>query len=423
MAKISVIIPVYNAERYLSVCLDSVLAQSIKDMEIICVDDGSKDGSLEILEEYRRLDTRIEIITQTNQGAGAARNKGLAAAGGEYIAFLDADDYYLDMDALEKMYLMCGNKKVDICGSFSKMVHPDGNVKDYCLYNEMLRPDRIYEYADYQFDHGYYCFIYRREMLKLHDIWFPLYRRNQDPMFLARSFFHARKFAIADTYLYCYRAPNAVFRFNYEKTIDMVNAVRDVMAFAHEKGLEMLLQRKLDRLNYDYCSIICHNLKEKDVRLLCLLVQTDQWIKENTKTEEAIRPLQQIITNTVAANGEYEERICRWVREQNRVVLYGAGGIAGQFLLFLREKNMLHYVELIVVSEATGEQSESKMGIPIVAFAEYMESMRRSGDGILIAVGADYQKDILSLLEQRGVCSYKILDDVFVREVSERNQR
>ena len=69
MAKISVIIPVYNAERYLSVCLDSVLAQSIKDMEIICVDDGSKDGSLEILEEYRRLDTRIEIITQTNQGA------------------------------------------------------------------------------------------------------------------------------------------------------------------------------------------------------------------------------------------------------------------------------------------------------------------------------------------------------------------
>lgn len=417
MAKISVIIPVYNADQYLAKCLDSVLEQSIKDMEIICIDDGSTDGSLNILEDYRRTDSRVTVIMQTNLGAGAARNKGIENAGGEYVAFLDADDYYVDRDALEKMYILCGEKGVDICGSLSKMIQPDENVKDYCLYNEVLQPGQVYVYRDYQFDHGYYCFIYRRELLVRHNIMFPLYRRDQDPMFLARSFFHAGKFTIANTYLYCYRAPNAVFRFNYEKTVDMVNAVRDVMAFAYEKGLDRLLRRKINRLNYDYCGIICHNIKEKDTRLLALLVQTDRWIKENTEEQETIRPLQKILSNTVAANVGYGEAICQWVMRQKRIVLYGAGGIAGQFLNFLRKKGILQQVQLVIVTQK-GDGQERKMGIPIVCFSEYMDGLRSQEDSILIAVGPDYQKDILLLLERNGMHYCEIVDDVFVRELS-----
>lgn len=92
--KVSVIIPVYNVEAYLRQCLDSVVNQTLKDIEIICVDDGSIDGSAAILEEYAAKDIRIKVLTQANSGAGAARNAGLAVAKGEWLSFLDADDEF-----------------------------------------------------------------------------------------------------------------------------------------------------------------------------------------------------------------------------------------------------------------------------------------------------------------------------------------
>ncbi len=91
--KVSVIIPVYNVEKYLRECLDSVLGQTLRDIEVICVDDGSTDSSLDILREYRAADNRVSIYTQKNRGAGAARNTGMQYATGEYLFFMDSDDY------------------------------------------------------------------------------------------------------------------------------------------------------------------------------------------------------------------------------------------------------------------------------------------------------------------------------------------
>ena len=93
MPKISVIVPVYNVEQYLRICLDSILAQTFQDFEIICINDGSTDNSLKILEEYKQLDDRLVILTQTQSGAAIARNNGIKQAKGEYIQFLDSDDY------------------------------------------------------------------------------------------------------------------------------------------------------------------------------------------------------------------------------------------------------------------------------------------------------------------------------------------
>ncbi len=103
MAKVSVIIPVYNVEKYLRECLDSVINQTLSDIEIICVNDGSTDNSLAILEEYAQKDTRIKIISKRNEGAGKARQAAIKKASGEYLAFLDGDDYYKS-DFVEKMY-------------------------------------------------------------------------------------------------------------------------------------------------------------------------------------------------------------------------------------------------------------------------------------------------------------------------------
>ncbi|MBQ3134488.1 MAG: glycosyltransferase [Oscillospiraceae bacterium] len=110
---VSIIIPVYNVEAYLQECLDSVISQTLKNIEIICVNDGSTDGSAAILEEYRQKDPRVRIIFQKNAGLSAARNAGISASTGEFLLFLDSDDY-LDSTAAEKLYALGKENSLDL---------------------------------------------------------------------------------------------------------------------------------------------------------------------------------------------------------------------------------------------------------------------------------------------------------------------
>ena len=103
MTKISIIVPVYNVEKYLKECLDSLINQTLEDIEIICINDGSTDNSLAILEEYQKKDSRIKVFSQRNQGVSAARNLGIEKATGEYLTFLDSDDR-LELNTCEILY-------------------------------------------------------------------------------------------------------------------------------------------------------------------------------------------------------------------------------------------------------------------------------------------------------------------------------
>lgn len=109
--KVSVILPVYNVEEYLRQCLESIIGQTLKEIEIICVDDGSTDRSLDILRQYEEQDSRVKVVCQKNAGAGAARNNGIALAKGEYFSFLDSDDFF-ESTMLEKAYTAA--KKDDV---------------------------------------------------------------------------------------------------------------------------------------------------------------------------------------------------------------------------------------------------------------------------------------------------------------------
>lgn len=112
--KVSVIVPVFNARRYLDECFDSIQSQTLKEIEIVCVDDGSTDGSLEMLQKRQEQDSRIRILRQENAGPGSARNTGFRAAEGDYVVFWDADDYF-DAEALEEMYRQITSDQADVC--------------------------------------------------------------------------------------------------------------------------------------------------------------------------------------------------------------------------------------------------------------------------------------------------------------------
>ena len=153
MVKISIIVPVFNMENHLGECLDSIITQSFKDIEIICVNDGSTDNSLEILKKYQDNDSRIKIITQNNKGLSAARNTGLDHANGDYIYFIDSDDY-LEPNALSEIYEMSKKKNLDLL--IFKLVNFNEvtGEKDYAYSNMpfLEKLDDVFNYNDFKKD-------------------------------------------------------------------------------------------------------------------------------------------------------------------------------------------------------------------------------------------------------------------------------
>ena len=127
---VSIIIPVYNSEKYLPLCLNSIISQTLLNIEIICINDGSTDKSVEILREYKIKDNRIIIIQQKNQGSGIARNNGIKISKGKFITFMDSDDLYPDNYTLESMFKNVILNKVLICGGgLNTFVHQNNKIK------------------------------------------------------------------------------------------------------------------------------------------------------------------------------------------------------------------------------------------------------------------------------------------------------
>ena len=214
MLKLSVIIPVYNVENYLEACLDSVHNQTLTDIEIICVNDGSTDNSLNILNEYSKKDSRIRIITKENGGQATARNLGIKMAKGEYIAFVDSDDF-IEPDMLEKLYTKAKDNNLDL--AMCKIATYDNHTKEIKdnVWYYMLGVFRdfkkdIFTHKDTkEFTCNIavtpYNKIYKSSLLKDNNILFPEGLIFEDEKFFYDVYLRARKVSIIDEFLYYYR--------------------------------------------------------------------------------------------------------------------------------------------------------------------------------------------------------------------------
>lgn len=137
---VSIVVPVYNVKKYLDECMESIVNQTYRDIEIILVDDGSTDGSGEKCEEWGQKDSRIKVIHQTNGGLSAARNTGIDAASGEYIAFIDSDDYF-ELNAIESLYNCATSLSADLVVGQGLRVWDDGTVITEGKYADKYEPD------------------------------------------------------------------------------------------------------------------------------------------------------------------------------------------------------------------------------------------------------------------------------------------
>lgn len=144
-AKVSVIVPVFNTEAYLREALDSVLRQTLQEIEVICINDGSTDDSMGILEEYAMSDDRIRVYSQVNSGLSKTRNNGLSVASGEYILFMDSDDA-IEVDALRQLYDKAKGESLDICFFDASSFSDEEEMAQVCAeYDEYYKRNREYE--------------------------------------------------------------------------------------------------------------------------------------------------------------------------------------------------------------------------------------------------------------------------------------
>ena len=189
--KISVIIPVYNTEKYLKECLDSIVNQTLKDIEIICVDDGSTDDSLSILQEYAKKDNRIMIIDQKNSGVSSARNSGLDKATGEYLAFVDPDDW-IDKDMYEQTIGYMANNDLDIvCFDVEEVRTNKSFVRyKYAGNKSFTSYEALYEILIDGIDNSPCNKIYKKYTWE--GVRFPVGRRFEDVATIYKTFHNAK---------------------------------------------------------------------------------------------------------------------------------------------------------------------------------------------------------------------------------------
>lgn len=216
--KISVIVPVFNVEDYLNYSLDSILNQTLEDIEVICVDDGSTDNSLNILKDYAKKDERIKIISKENEGQGTARNVGIDNAQGEFIAFVDSDDF-IDKTMFEKLYNESVNKNLDLVmckvSSFDNETH---EINDNLWYYSLkcfngFKKDVFNNQDTKKFTHLIsvtpYNKLYRNSFIQKNSIRFPDKYIFEDEVFFYNVYLKSKRIALVNENLYYYRTNRA----------------------------------------------------------------------------------------------------------------------------------------------------------------------------------------------------------------------
>lgn len=270
MVKVSVVIPVYNVEDFLGECLDSITNQTLSDIEIICVNDGSKDRSLDILNEYAERDSRITVIDQENGGHAAATNRGMENATGKYLFLMDSDDI-LDLTALEKTYEVCEQKQVDfvIFQAINYYMDKDEYLEEENYSMNALADrvgDSIFSWQDvkefvFSISVTPWSKLYRREFIEKHNIRFPEGLVFDDNVFFYDVLFAAERITFLREHLFKRRwYPTSSTRAGDQRFIDYIEISNLIWSIFKKYGVfdefkSQLYNKKINTVYYWYKNI------------------------------------------------------------------------------------------------------------------------------------------------------------------------
>ena len=425
MPKVSIIVPIYNTEMYLEECLSSICAQTLADIEIICVDDGSTDKSGAILEHFAELDKRIKVIHKANSGYGHSMNVGVAAASGEYIGIVESDDW-IPEDMMQTLYEAAEMYEVDfVKADFYRFVRQaDGVIrKSYnalseqaYYYNRVFCPSE--EIMSFKFPINIWCGIYRADFIKRNGIRFHESpgASFQDNGFWFQTFVLAQRAVLLNKPLYMNRRDNP---------LSSVYCPDKVYAICGE---------------YDYIRQWLENLSgnQKKYKYLCAecrignYFRTIDRIADSHKEEFYIKFKEDYLSLKNAGElaetffpTEWKARIdkivenpreaCRLeMEEQNRyrniiggfrdIIIYGAGAYGKKAYAALRRMKAENRVAYFAVTERKGNPA-TLFGIPVVEFSTLSTEFCQEAL-VIAAVKEESQEEIIQNICAHGYQHY-----------------
>lgn len=257
MGKLSVIVPIYNVESYLKKCIDSILNQTLKDIEVILVDDGSTDGCGKICDEYAKKDQRIKVIHKQNEGLSMARNAGIRAAGSQYIGFVDSDDYIAD-DMYEILYknILDYDADISICGLYNcykEKVIPQYSGNEFIMLNnkEALR----IALEGIKFSVNAVNKLYKKELFD--DIEFPKGKLSEDAFTIPKILSISSKivFDSVPKYYYMHREDSITTSGFKEKDFDVIKAYENNLKLIKKEFPDLKSQAEF-RLLWSYTYVL-----------------------------------------------------------------------------------------------------------------------------------------------------------------------
>lgn len=265
---ISVIVPIYNVENYLEDCINSILSQSYKELEIILVDDGSPDSCGKICDKYSKKDSRITVIHKDNGGLSDARNTGIDAANGEYLSFVDSDDllhkdFYLTLFNI----LIDNNSDISMC-NFLKFTNE--KVNDKFIKNPTIKTISNIDALNDLYTNKYVNYIvacnklYKATLFK--NLKFPLGKIHEDEFTTPKILFKANKISIIEEELYYYRqTPNSIMNSQFNiSNLDFLEAIDDRLSFITENKLDMLYKKCIYQLSFERINFY-YMIKNSDI--------------------------------------------------------------------------------------------------------------------------------------------------------------
>lgn len=410
--KVSVIIATYNTANYLAECLDSIFSQTLRDIEVVLIDDGSTDDTESVIKKYKQKYENLVTRYQENQGAGIARNYGIALANGEYMVFMDPDDKYPNKDCLERMYLAAKEHDVLICGG-NILTNDNGVIGSGYRAGEgdmHCSRNKVIEIKDYFYLVGHTRYLFKIELIKENDILYAGYLRYEDQVFTVKALGTAGRFYELDYPVYEYRVNHKEIKMSYEVSLDILKGFRDTLKLICEYDLQLMFERNYesfingwlpDIACYAFCGV--HEFDEviKDINKL---IQDTKWYDEKyLLTRHRILEYKQNVAKT-------RLRLEELFGSGNPLIIYGAG--ANTRKVFSYYKQRMDNVVGIAVSGMVGDDLEIE-GIRVKNISAY--NSYKSKAVVLITPNAKVKNEIIKKLIDMKFKNYEWIDLRFLR--------
>ena len=416
MLKISIIIPIYNVFEYLPSCIESVLRQTYKEWELILVDDGSTDGSDGICDRYGNLDDRIQVIHQKNGGVSNARNRGLAAASGDYFLFLDGDDL-IDKGMLDRLAQEAKDGDVDIVISVFDHMFSDGKTKEVFRDSERMELDRFSTLRE-MFNYRFYGWepvgkLYKRELFD--GVRFDESKKYAEDMLINWELLKRVKRTVYIPYVgyhYYQRKESAVhskFSFEHLSTLEVVNKIDDEMDDVPTDVKRSFNNIFLRRYRYELSGWIMSKEYELDERFVRyqkrLLEKMNEAIEYIESPKEdfvfLLTPVESIREKMKELKEEMVDEIKRCKEEYDGIYIYGAGDIASNLAEILNEAHI--EFDGFVVGRGHNTSQKPDNGIHTVIDLDHFVKEKNC---LIIAVSNQYLQEVLEGFRYDGISNY-----------------